>query len=250
MKQIEIEEDELQVWIRPKKETRESEVAALNEEIGEILKDVADGIIMHIYMIDSQIEKYREGLRLLQPHGSGRIDVRFWRGYVPGRHPTPFAWRGLPLGHKLPLERGTKRSKNLSLSQRHSRKRVYTAERLLAGGLARRAKKTGKFRETAPQVRGVLQEIEQLLGMRKKVFESIRKFRISFGQALSRQNPVMDRMAEETTRLLPEWNALAESRYDELSERKRDHLVLLDEEDKRLAKKGYQFGTMPKKTPP
>ena len=244
---LEIEEDELQVWIRPKKEKKESEFPSLNEEMADGMAKMGKDIALQIYMIDIQVQSYREGLRLLQPHGSGRVDVRYWPGGVPGKHPTPFIWTGLPIGHKLPLRKGEKRSKNLSLSQRHSRKRVYTAERLVGGGLARRAKKTGKFRETASQVRYILQKIEKLLKMRATISESVRRLKISFTQVLSWQNPVLDLMQEETERLLPSWNAHAEAQYDELSARKRDHLVLLDEEDKRLAKKGYQFGTMPKK---
>ena len=246
---IDIEEDELQVWIRPKKETKESEFPAINEELAAGLANDGKNIAMHIYMIDSQIEIYRNGLRLLQPHGSGRMDVRYWGGKIPGRHPTPFIWEGLARGRKRPLKKGEKRSKNLSLLQRHSNKYEYNAKKIPKKGLLLRLKRTGKFKEALEQVKVIAKEIETLLTMRATIIEAHRRFKISTTLSMQKQNLVMQRMETETDRSFPLWEKFGEARYTELAERKRDHIILLDAEDKRLAKKGYQFGTMPKKQP-
>lgn len=246
---IDIEEDELEVWIRPKAETKDSEFVELNEALGLELNKVVDDMVFHVYMIDKQVEKYRVALAMLQPHGSGRVDIRYWKTQVVGKHPIPFFWKGMPLGWKRPLAKGEKHSKNRSLSQRHSSKRVYDAVLLATGAkLTKVAKKTGKFRETREQVRLVLVEIEKLLGMRKTVLESQRRFRISVTKAIAMQNVILLRMDDDIATEMPGWRSQAESRYTELAERKRDHIVLLEQEEKRLAKKGFQFGTMPTKT--
>jgi hypothetical protein len=103
------DDDERGVWIRPDKEVKESDVPELNEEWANDLKAVADENAFQLYLIDSKIEMYKRGLSLLQPHASGRIDVKFWKGHLPGRHPYVIAWRGLGRGRVLPA-RGKKRT--------------------------------------------------------------------------------------------------------------------------------------------
>lgn len=247
---IDIEEDELEVWIRPQAETKPSEYPELNEELGVELTKEVDDLVFHIYMLDNEIDKYREALRLLQPHGTGRVDIRYWKTKIVGKHPIPFYWKGMPLGWKKPLKKGQKHSKNVSLSGRHPRKRFYNAVPVATGAkLTMVAKKTGKFRETREEVKEVLLSLEKLLAMRKTVLENQRRFRISNTKAIAAHNAIMRRMDAEIAQKMPGWRAFAESKYTELAERKRDHIVLLDQEDKRLAKKGFQFGTMPTREP-
>ena len=244
----EVEEEDLQVWIRPDKEVKESDVPQLNEEWANDLKAVADENAFQLYLIDSKIEMYNRGLSLLQPHASGRVGVKFWKGKLPGRHPYPIAWKGLGRGKALPLARGQKKDRNKSLTNRTSDKYFYAPIKLGSSGLRLRAKRSGKFLDSVKQVQVILGRIQSLMAMRAKIIENGRSFRIKATLDIAHQKSVLRKMSVEIDELLPRWQAHAEARYDELSERRRDHIVLLEEEEARQLKRGYQFGAKPKKT--
>lgn len=241
------DEEDHQTWVREKKDKRPSEYPDFNEALQRELNGLVEGLVVHLYAIDKMIAEYREGLRLLQPHGSGRMDIRFWGSKVSGRHPTPFLWKGMPAGYTLPLKKGEKVSKARSLLQRTSRKHSYAPHKIPQTGLLLRLKRKGKFRDTAPKVKRVVRSIERLLQMRATLIESIRRFRISVTLAVNRQHAEIAKMIDDVAVQRPDWLAEFDSRYDELAARRAAHLLMLDAEDKRLASKGYQFGTMPTK---
>ena len=241
------DDDEKGVWIRPDKEVRESDVPSLNEELAAELKGVSDDLVYHLYMIDLLLEKYKRALSVIQPHATGRIDIKYWKGYLPGKHPTAVVYRCLGPGRTLPLPKGQKKDRNQSLTKRTSKKLVYAPFRLKRENLVRRAKRSGKFLESLDQTKFVLAKIDTLLNMRGTVVETMRRFRISLSVAMEKQNKAMQAMDDEADRLMPGWTAFAETRYDELSDRRRDHIILLEEEDARQAKRGYSFGGKPPK---
>lgn len=241
-----IDDNDLQVWMRPKREKKPSEFPHLNEELKAELEQLAEGLVCHIYLIDRQILDYRDALRLLQPHGSGRMDLRYWKKErTPGRHPTPFVWKRLTHPPPKSLNGEQSQSKRKSLDQQVARTYAYSAFKIPDTGLRLHAKRKGKFEKTLQQVKEVLGRIEKLLRMRATIFEALRKWRLSTSICITKQSEQLTQMEADVKRLLPEWEAVFDKRYEELNERKRVHLILLDEEDKRLAKKGYQFGTMP-----
>jgi hypothetical protein len=148
----------------------------------------------------------------------------------------------------LPLKKGEKKSKNASLSKRTSNKLVYAPFRLKRENLVKQAKRSGKFLESLPQVKGVLGDVDKLLDMRSTVVENLRRFRISLTVAMDKQNQSMQKMSDELDQDMPRWRAFAEARYDELSERRRDHWELLEQEEKRQARRGYTIGGKPGRT--
>ncbi len=235
------------VWIRPSKDVKESDIPELNEELATALKGAADDLAFHLYMIDRALARYKEALALVQPHATGRIDIKYWQGKLPGKHPYAIAWKCLGPGRSLPLPKGHKKSKAGSLEQRTSPKLVYGAFKLKTGGLAKRAKRSGKFLESLEKTRFILGKVDTLLTMRANVVENMRRFRISLSKAMDHQNAVMQEMADELDKLMPEWRAYAESRYDELSELRSDHIKLLEQDELIQAKRGYSFGGRPGK---
>ncbi len=235
------EDDEPEVFIRPSKEVKESDVPQLNEEWANEMKQTADDLSFQAFLIDSKLETYKEALALLQPHASGRIDIKFWRGYVPGKHPYAIVWKGLGRGRVLPLPKGMKKDKNRSLKQRTSDKYYYAPFKLGATGLRLRAKRSGKFLDSVKQVKELLGKIERLLAMRAKIVETGRKYRIQARQLINYQKADIRKMSEEIDEMMPKWRAFAEARYDELSERRRDHIVLLEQEAARQERRGYQI---------
>lgn len=241
------EDDEKGVWIRPDNEVRESDVPSLNEELAAELKGVCDDLVYHLYMIDLLLEKYKKALTVIQPHATGRIDIKYWRGYLPGKHPTAVVYRCLGPGRTLPLPKGQKKDRNQSLSKRTSKKLVYAPFRLKRENLVKRAKRSGKFLESLEQTQFVLGKIDSLLTMRGTVVENMRRFRMSLTKAMQHQNKVMQVMEDEADGLMPGWKAFAETRYDELSDRRRDHLIMLEQEDARQARRGFTFGKKPGK---
>lgn len=238
-------DEEEGVWIRPPKVVKESDVPHLNDELAAELKGVVDDLVYHLFMIDSLLARYKEGLALLQPLASGRIDIKYWGGYLPGRHPTAIAYRCLGPGRTLPLKKGEKKDRNQSLSKRTSNKLVYAPFRLKRENLVKQAKRSGKFRESLPQVKFVLGDVDKLQDMRATVVENLRRFRISLTVAMDRQNKTMQEMSDELARVMPRWREFAEARYDELSDRRRDHIELLEQEEKRQARRGYTIGGRP-----
>jgi hypothetical protein len=196
-------------------------------------------------MIDSLIARYKDGLYLLQPLANGRIDIKYWAAFLPGKHPTPVAYRCLGPGRTLPLKKGEKKDRNASLSKRTSNRLIYAPFRLKKENLVKQAKRSGKFLESLEQVKGVLGDVDKLLDMRATVVENLRRFRISLTVSMDKQNQSMQRMSDELDRVMPSWRAFAEARYDELSDRRRDHIELLEQEEKRQARRGYTFGKKP-----
>lgn len=148
-------------------------------------------------------------------------------------------------GRTIPLKRGEKKDRNQSLSQRTSKKLVYAPFRLKRENLVKQAKRSGKFRESLQQVKFVLGNVDKLQDMRSTVVENLRRFRISLTVAMDRQNKTMQEMSDELDRVMPRWRDFAEARYDELSDRRRDHIELLEQEEKRQARRGYTIGGRP-----
>ena len=97
------------------------------------------------------------------------------------------------------------------------------------------------------QVKVILGRIESLLAMRAKIIETGRAYRIKSKLDIAHQKSVLRKMSAEIDNLMPGWQAHAEARYDELSDRRRDHIVLLEEDEARQLRRGYQFGAKPKK---
>lgn len=240
-----IDEDDLQVWMRVKKDKRPSEYPHLNEALQALMSREVESMVFHLYNIDKQIATCREELRLLQPHGSGRMDVRFWGSYLPGRHPTPFLWKGMPAGYNMPMKKGQKLSKTRSLAQRTSRRHLYAPHKIAPKGLILKLKRRGKFRETLEKVKEVVRDLQRLFDMRATILENNRRYRIGNSKAIAAQHEEISRMIDRSEVRMPLAQAEFDKRYDELAARRSAHLLLLDEEDKRLAQKGYQFGTMP-----
>ena len=237
--------EEAGVWIRPPKIVKESDVPHLNDELAVELNRVVDDLKHHLFMIDSLLARYKEALAHLQPLAAGRIDIKYWAGYLPGRHPVAVAYRCLGRGRVLPLKKGEKKDRSQSLSKRTSNRLVYAPFRLKRENLVKRAKRSGKFRESLAQVKSVLSHVDQLLDMRATVVENVRRFRISLSVAMGQQNEAMQRMSAQLDGAMPNWAAFAESRYDELSDRRRDHIELLEQEEKRQTRRGYTFGKKP-----
>lgn len=241
------DDDEKGVWIRPAKEVKDSDIPSLNEELAAQLKGVADDLVFHLYMIDSLLAKYKKALAVIQPHATGRIDIKYWKAYLPGKHPTAVVYRCLGRSRALPLAKGQKRNMNRSLSERTSNKLVYAPFRLKKGNLIKRAKRSGKLLESLEEVKFVLAKVDKLMTMRSTVVENMRRFRMSLTKAMDHQNEVMQEMSDEFARLMPGWQALSDARYDELSDRRRDHIILLEQEEQRQARRGYTFGKKPAK---
>ena len=238
----ELEEDELGVWIRPTKDPKPSSFAELNEELEKELKDKVERLVIHLYLMDQRIENLKEGLALLQPHGTGRIDIRFWKGKrkeVVGRHPVPVVWIGERIGSIAQV----RIQGNAPL--RNRRKRLYLPARLPKGRLVMYARRKGLFAKTALSVKEVLKQIQLMMDARQVIMDSIHRFRTSITLAIRNQNIAIDKVDRLLGKRMPDWLAQAEARYTELSERRRDHIILLDEEDQRLSRKGFQFGTKP-----
>ena len=141
----------------------------------------------------------------------------------------------------LPLAKGMKKDKNKSLKSRTSDKYFYAPFKLGGVGLRRRAKRSGKFLASLKQVKEILLKVERLLDMRAKIVETGRKYRIQASQLINYQKAELRKMSDDIDEMMPTWRAFAEARYDELSERRRDHIVLLEQEAARQEKRGYQF---------
>lgn len=235
----EIEEDELGVWIRPTKNPKPSSFAELNEEMEKELTAKVERLTIHLYMLDQRIENLKEGLALLQPHGTGRIDIRYWKKKIAGRHPVPVVWVGERIGSLAQL----RIQGNSPLTAR--RKRLYLPVRLPAGRLSMFARRKGRFAKTVVSVREVLKYLQVLMDARQVLLDNVQRFKTSMTLAIRNQNLAIDKVDRFLAKRMPDWRAQAEARYTELSERRRDHIILLEEEDERLSKKGFQFGTKP-----
>ena len=134
-----------------------------------------------------------------------------------------------------------KKDKNKSLKARTSDKYVYAPIKLSGVGLRRNAKRSGKFLDSLKQVKEILWKVEKLMSMRAKVVEAGRKYRIQTSNLISYQKGEIKKMSAEIEKMMPSWRAFAEARCDELSDRRRDHIVLLEQEAARQQKRGYQF---------
>jgi hypothetical protein len=141
----------------------------------------------------------------------------------------------------LPLPKGMKKDRNKSLKARTSDKYVYAPMKIGATGLRLRVKRSGKFRESLKQVKEILVKVEKLLAMRAKIVQAGRTYRIQVTQLINYQKADLRKMSKEMDAMMPSWRAFAEARYDDLSDRRRDHIVLLEQEAARQEKRGYQF---------
>jgi hypothetical protein len=94
-------------------------------------------------------------------------------------------------------------------------------------------------------VREILGYLQKLMDGRQVILARIRQYKQSTSLARTNQNALIDKVDLLLAKRKPGWQADAELRYTELAERRRDHIVLLDEEGARLARKGFQFGTKP-----
>lgn len=238
----EIDEADLGTWIRPEKEVKPTDIPSFNEALEKELHEGDTNLMVHLYMIDKRIASLKDCLRLVQPHGTGRIDVKFYKGKrkeVVGRHPVPVVWIGERIGSKAQLRiQGQKR-----LTAR--RKRLYLPNRLPKGRLVSFARKKGQFAKTVSSVREILAAMQKLMDGRKVILARIRQYKQSTSLATRNQNILMDSVDRLLDSKTPGWRAEAELRYTELAERRREHIIMLDEEDRRLARKGFQFGTKP-----
>lgn len=238
----EIDEDDLGIWIRPEKEVKPTDIPSFNEALEANLHEINTNLMDHLYMIDKRIAALKECLALVQPHGTGRIDVKFYLGsknQVIGRHPAAVVWIGERIGSIAQLRIQGKGPAS------GRRRRLYLPHRLPKGRLVMFARRKGPFAKTVASVKEILAKLQRLMDGRKLILESIRLFKQSTTLATRNQNVLIDEVDLLLAKRTPLWRAEAELRYTELAERRRDHIILLDEEDARLARKGFQFGTKP-----
>jgi hypothetical protein len=107
------------------------------------------------------------------------------------------------------------------------------------------ARRKGLFSKTTAKVKEVLSCIQVMMDARQVIMNNISRFNTSMTLSIRNQNLAIDKVDRFLEKRMPDWRAQAEARYTELSERRRDHIILLDQEDERLSRKGFQFGTKP-----
>jgi len=229
-------------WIEVDESTVDSTRPWPNSELNDALGQLAQQVTDHIFQIDTRIELLRKALRLLQPLGDGRIDIRFWKlSRMDGRHPVVFKWVGMRRGASLPAK-GVKHTNAHRFDyNRHPNQRVYRAERLPISNLPKRAGKKGLHRQNYYEISDTLSKLSQLLKMRAAMLKAVAGFKRAVTIIIKSQVPKIAGIENELKACLPEWRAQAAARRQDDDRRRELRKALVEQEKRRLARTGFQF---------